>query len=144
MGDARIERVEIMRACEQLSTAFCHHADHGNFTKVGNLFTPTGTFDRFGQILVGPAQIAAAMSKRPADIVTRHGLLSVYFTVVDDAGAEAIVNSATFYGFTAETGPAQLAPGSPRVVEFRDRYRLFEGQWRIESRVGTVILNNKQ
>jgi SnoaL-like domain len=138
-----IDRPAVMRACERLSTAFCYHADHGNFGEVGRLFSPTGKFDRFGEALSGPDEIAAAMSKRPEGIVTRHGLLSVYFTIVDATVAEAVVNSATFYGFQTPAGTAELAPASPRVVEFKDRYRLVEGEWRIEMRVGTVVLVNQ-
>jgi hypothetical protein len=143
MATASFDRLEIARACERLSEKFCYHADHGNFDKVGALFASTGTFNRFGQVLTGAAEIADGMRKRPEGIVTRHGLLNIYFTVVDQTIAEAVVNSATFYGFeTTPGGPAQMAPASPRLVEFRDRYRLIEGEWRIEMRVGTVVLVN--
>ena len=143
MATTGIDRLEIARACERLSSKFCYHADHGNFEQVGALFTPTGTFDRFGQVLTGPAEIADAMRKRPEGIVTRHGILNIFFTVVDTVIVEAVVNSATFYGFeTAAGGAAQLAPASPRLVEFKDRYRLIEDGWRIEKRVGTVVLAN--
>lgn len=122
--------------------AFCYHADHGNFAEVARLFTPAGTFDRFGHVLSGRRAIADRMSNRPEGIVARHGIVSVYFTIVDTTVAAAVVNSVTFYGFQTAGDTAELAPTSPRVVEFKDRYRLFEGEWLIEERVGTAVLVN--
>jgi hypothetical protein len=135
-----IDRNAIKHACEQLSMAFCYNADHGNFKRVGELFSPTGTFDRFGLVLNGPAAIAEAMSQRPEGVVTRHGLLSVYFKFVEPTTAEAVVNSVTHFGFQPSPDePAVLAAASPRLVEFHDRYQLIENAWRIESRVGTAV-----
>jgi len=143
MESAGIDRLQIERACERLSIAFCYHADHGNFAKVGRLFSPKGTFDRFGQTLVGPDAIAAGMSKRPEGVVTRHALLNIHFTVVEKGMAAAVVSAATYFGFkTSQGDAAQFAPESPRVAEFDDRYRLVEGKWRIEQRVTTLVLVN--
>jgi hypothetical protein len=136
--------VIVEHECTKLVSGFLYFADNGKFDSLAELFTSDCEFDRFGEKLVGPQQIAKVMADaRPDGVVSRHGILNVHFTQIAETEAKATVYVATVYGMgELSEGPLQQAPGSPRIVQFDDTYRFDAGEWRIYRRVGQVVLVN--
>lgn len=139
-----IRRLEIEADCRQLTSSFFYHADRGNFDLVAELFDADGLFDRFGDVLHGREEIETKMATRPPGVISRHAFLNIYFAKVGEDLSTATVDALALFGFATDDVPIPAqAIESPRVVQFEDTYRNVDGIWKIQRRVGQVVLSGR-
>lgn len=136
-----VRRLEIEGECKRLVSEFFYCADRGDFTAVAELFDMNGEFDRFGSVLRGRSEIANAMENRPPGVISRHAILNLRFVAVGEDVVSANVDASALFGFAAEGVPTVTqSADSPRIVQFDDSYRNVDGEWKIERRVGQLVM----
>ncbi len=138
MTDATLESTErqaIERACEQLSIAYARAIDFRDYDTFVRLFAIDGVMD-VGQPIVGREAIAAAVSKRPDELRSRHVLTNHFVEVMDASTARGIAYLSLYRHVgpeSLEAGPAPLL-GPAAVGHYEDRYVLENDVWRFAKR----------
>ena len=123
------ENASVVFECTRLAHRFCYVADRSDAAGVANLFTANGKFERGDLRVEGRPGIEKMTASRPAGMLTRHLLTT---SLVEAIGADAA--EGTHYCLVYISGAGQN-PDHPIVREYRDRYRLTDEGWRIESRL---------
>ena len=132
-----IQRLLIERECERLIYSYCHVIDHGEATRVAELFTPDGVWASPEVTRDGRDAIAAAFKARQANTarMSRHVCSTPLIEVVDDANAHG-VTYLTLYRHDGEPG-RRVSPlaGLPEVVgEYHDVFARTADGWRFRRR----------
>jgi len=137
------EKILIHHECERLVTAYCHYVDHGDASRIAELFTEDGVWTSPEVTMNGREEIRKAMAVREANTarMSRHVCNNFLLDVIDSDQAEGTVYL-TLYRHDGnpdrETSPL---PGAVMVGEYRDRFiRTSEG-WRFQHReIGVSFL----
>ena len=138
MKDGQI--MEIEWQCNRLNDAFAFFLDRKEYQKVADLFTTDGVFLRNGVKLVGRQEIVAALSKRPANLVTRHVTTGAHFLSITVNRAEAVSCKRSYFGMLAGEPPAGFKGDQVALLDFEDTFTLTDDGWRIAQRITKPIL----
>lgn len=131
-----LEKMLIERACERLVTEYCHVIDHGEASRVANLFAADGVWVSFEQTMDGRDAIASGFGKRQANTgrISRHVCCNLLIDVIDADNAKGVVYL-TLYRDDGDPKRTVSPSAVPTVVgEYRDQFvRTAEG-WRFKRR----------
>ncbi len=134
-----LARLQVQSELTQLVASFSHCIDNRRYEQLADLFTPDGVFDRLGQALEGRQAILSAMAKRHP-FLTRHCVMNLLFTRIDEDQAEATMLVANFVGQPNSEGLPVAHASQPALLEFDDIYRRTPDGWRIERRTARLII----
>ncbi len=130
------DRLLIERACERLVTAYCHHVDHGEASRVAELFTEDGVWTGPGVRMEGREQLQKGFAAREAqrERMSRHVCHNFLCDVLDGEHAEGVVYL-TLYRHDGDPD-RKVSPlvGPAMVGEYRDRFVRTPEGWRIAAR----------
>lgn len=131
-----VQRLLIERDCERLVVDYCHFVDHGEATRIADLFTEDGVWKSPENTMKGREELQQGFGLRQANTrrMSRHVCNDFRVDVIDDDHAEGTVYL-TLYRHDGDEG-RRLSPleGPQMVGEYRDRFvRTSEG-WRIANR----------
>lgn len=135
-----IDRMLAERECERLVRLYCHYVDHGEASRVAELFTEDGAWHGPGAALEGIDALREALTAREArqTRVSRHVCGNLVIDVEDESHARGCTYL-TLYGDDGGRGEdgRRVAPleGPQMVGEYRDRFVRTRGGWRIAERV---------
>jgi hypothetical protein len=129
-------RSEIERACERLVTQYCHLVDHGEASRIADLFSKDGVWASTENSMTGQDQVRAGFLVRENNKarMSRHVCSNLLVDVLDEDHARGTVYL-TLYRHDGKEGRS-ISPldGPVMVGEYRDRFvRSAEG-WRFERR----------
>ncbi len=130
------ERFEIERACERLVTAYCHYVDHGEASRIAELFSEDGVWSSPDVTMSGREQLEKGFGRREAqkERMSRHVCNNFLCDVEDPDHARGVVYLTLYRHDGAETRTVSPLEGPAMVGEYRDRFvRTAEG-WRIQER----------
>lgn len=129
------ETLHIEHACARLVADYCHFVDHGEASRIAELFTEDGVWKGPGALHEGRAEIRRAFQAREAmkGRTSRHVCTNLRVDVHDADHAEGTV---TLILFRHDGEPGEVAPlDGPAVVgEYRDRFERSKAGWRIAHR----------
>lgn len=136
VGMEAIERLLIERECERLVTTYCHYVDHGEASRIADLFTEDGVWTAPGVRMEGREQLLAGFGQREAnkERMSRHVCQNFLCDVIDAEHAEAVVYLILY---RHDGDPARkISPirSADMVGEYRDRFVRTEKGWRIAER----------
>ena len=97
-------RIEIERACEQLSIAYARHLDFKEYDAFAELFTEDGHLDAGGPV-DGREAIRSGLARRSDRLRSRHVLTNVHIEVIDADHARGI----TYLSLYRHVGDESLA-----------------------------------
>jgi len=126
---------EIVAACNALSIAYARHVDFGDYAAFVDLFTEDGCLE-VGPPIHGREKMRKAMSRRPAELRSRHVLTNIFIDVLSEREATGI----SYLTLYRHIGPESLgeAPVEFRhpagVGHYEDRFALTDDGWRIAHR----------
>lgn len=131
-----VQRLLIERECERLVVDYCHFVDHGEASRIADLFTEDGVWKSPENTMKGREELLQGFGLRQANTrrMSRHVCNDFRVDVIDDDHAEGAVYL-TLYRHDGDEG-RRLSPleGPQMVGEYRDRFvRTSEG-WRIAHR----------
>ena len=130
------ERLEIERACERLVTAYCHYVDHGEASRIADLFSDDGVWASPGVKMSGRAEIKAGFQRREEqkERMSRHVCNNFLCEVLDADHATGVVYL-TLYRHDGDPD-RKVSPldGPEAVGEYRDRFVRTDAGWPIENR----------
>ncbi len=136
-----IERIEIVRACEQLIHAYSRALDLGDLSGAADFFAENGSMSRPmtpDQVIEGRERIRASLLTRPKTLITRHVATNVMIEV-DSLDAAHGISYLTMIAVTPATDqPPFLSPGPIYFGEFRDRFVREGGVWKFLERRGSI------
>ena len=131
-----LERIEIERACEQLSIAYARHVDFKEYDRFVELFTEDGYLDA-GGALEGRAAIRRWLAQRSDRLRSRHVFTHISVEVIDADHARGI----TYLSLYRHVGDESLADdpialaGPAAVGHYEDEFVRTPSGWRIARRV---------
>ena len=131
-----LERIEIERACEQLSIAYARHVDFKEYDRFAELFTEDGHLTA-GSALDGREAIRQSMKQRSDRLRSRHVLTNIHVEVIDADHARGITYLSLYRHIGDESladGPIHLA-GPAAVGHYEDEFVRTAAGWRIARRV---------
>jgi len=134
MDDA--ERMLIERACARLVTQYCHLVDHGEASRIADLFTDDGVWASPENTMTGRAEIARGFSARERNQrrMSRHVCNNLLVDVESETAASGVVYL-TLYRHDGEEGRATSPVGAPALVgEYRDAFEKTADGWRFKRR----------
>lgn len=130
------DRLLIERACERLVTTYCHYVDHGEASRIADLFTAEGVWKGPGVRMEGRGQLLKGFGAREAQAerMSLHVCHNFLCDVVDADHAEGVVYL-TLYRHDGDP-ERKVSPlvGPAMVGEYRDRFVRTPGGWRIAER----------
>jgi len=130
------DRLLIERACERLAIDYCHFTDHGNASRVAELFTEDGVWAAGDTVLSGRARILRGFQNRQdnAARTSRHVCSTMRIDVRDADNAEGCVYL-TLYRHDGDP-QRKLSPltGPAMVGEYRDVFARTADGWRFARR----------
>ncbi|ODP36279.1 nuclear transport factor 2 family protein [Sphingomonas turrisvirgatae] len=130
-------------AIERLTIEYAYLLDHGEATRLADLFTPDGVLETDSARLIGRAAIASYYAKRAKQPwTTRHisTNLRVMFEAPDRASGTRLI---LYFRGEGTTPPFAAGPGS--VGEYREIYvRGHDGRWRFASRVNQILFRARR
>jgi hypothetical protein len=127
-----LERIEIERACEQLSIAYARHVDFKEYDRFAELFTEDGHLNA-GGLIEGRAAIRQRMEQRPDRLRSRHVLTNIHVEVIDADHARGITYLSLYRHVGDESlaeSPIELA-GRAAVGHYEDEFVRTASGWRI-------------
>jgi hypothetical protein len=136
-----VQRLLIERECGKLPLLFAKHADSGDASAIGALFTQDCEFARPFQPdhpFYGRAAVEGVFRDRPP-ILVRHIVTNV-LVEVESATAARGYSYLTMLSCHSSTEPPQEA-GALYVGGFEDRYVLTEDGWKFAKRHGMIALH---
>jgi uncharacterized protein (TIGR02246 family) len=131
-----IDRVAIERECERLVTRYCHIIDHGEASRVAELFSEDGTWRGPGVVMQGIEQIRVGFAAREANRarMSRHVCNNLLIDVVDEDNATGVVYLTLYRHDGDEKRRVSPLEGVELVGEYRDRFVRTPDGWRIADR----------
>jgi SnoaL-like domain len=120
-------------ACQRVVVEFAHLLDHREFDRAAALFTSDGVWERHGERLVGPSEIARVIRQRPATRVERHVMTTMHTAILSDTLCEVTSYVLIFRSDSAADLPLPLRTPAG-VGEFQDRLTRTEHGWRFVHR----------
>ena len=130
------ERLEIERACGRLVTAYCHYVDHGEASRIAELFAADGVWAGPGAEMSGQAQLEAGFRRREAqrERMSRHVCNNFLCNPLDRDHATGVVYL-TLYRHDGDPDRAVSPLEGPALVgEYRDRFVRTADGWRFQDR----------
>lgn len=136
MDDLR--RMLAERACERLIMEYARRVDHGESSRIADLFTADGRWEGTGLVLEGGDAIRTWFTKREGLTrrVSRHLCVNVAVDVLGDEEARSSCILVNYRHDRAEGDLTLPAPAAvPKFVgECHDRFRRTDDGWRFASR----------
>jgi hypothetical protein len=131
-----LQRLLIERECDRLVTRYCHYVDHGEASKIADLFSKDGSWRAPGVLMSGQDELRSGFAAREANSerMSRHVCNNLIVDVVDEDHATGCVYL-TLYRHDGDAS-RKVSPleGPALVGEYRDRFvRTAEG-WRFDER----------
>lgn len=137
------EEMLIHHECERLVTAYCHYVDHGEASRIADLFTEDGVWTSPEVTMNGREEIRKAMAIRESNTerMSRHVCNNLLIEIIDADHAEGTVYLTLYRHDGNPERKTSPLPGAVMVGEYRDRFiRTTEG-WRIQHReIGVSFL----
>lgn len=133
-------RFEIEWACQKLVTAYCHFVDHGEASRIADLFTDDGVWTSPENTMTGKNQIRAGFQAREDNKIrmSRHVCNNFLLNNVSENEAEGVVYL-TLYRCDGKEGRRVSPLDGPEIVgEYRDLFRRTDQGWRIARRETVV------
>ena len=130
------ERLEIERACERLVTAYCHYVDHGEASRIADLFSEDGLWASPEVKMSGREQIEKGFGRREAqkERMSRH-VCNNFLCEVEDAEHASGVVYLTLYRHDGDPSRKVSPLDGPELVgEYRDRFVRTPTGWRFQER----------
>lgn len=143
-----LERLLIERECERLIHAYCHVIDHGDASRVGDMFADDGVWKSLETVHDGRAAITAAFNSRQANAsrMSRHVCSTILVDVIDADNARALTY-VTLYRHDGKPG-RRISPLDrlPEIVgDYRDTFVRTPAGWRFRTReVVTAFLQRQE
>jgi ketosteroid isomerase-like protein len=131
-----IETMLIERACARLVSEYCHLVDHGQASKVADLFTDDGFWSSPETALNGRAEIERGFGRREQNRrrMSRHICSNLLIEVLDETTARGVVYL-TLYRHDGEEGLPASPVGLPAFIgEYRDEFQKTAEGWRFKRR----------
>ena len=131
-----LERIEIERACEQLSVAYARHVDFKEYDRFAELFTEDGHLNAGGPV-DGRAAIRQRMAQRSDRLRSRHVLTNIQVEVIDADHARGITYLSLYWHVGDESlGDKPIEFTGPAAVgHYEDEFVRTASGWRIARRV---------
>ncbi|WP_330229184.1 nuclear transport factor 2 family protein [Nocardia sp. NBC_00508] len=130
---------EAEAACRRLVIAFAHHLDHREFAQVADLFAADGVWERHGEQLVGPYEVAALLARRPPTVRERHVMTTIHITAVSPVECAGTSYAMIFRTEAEPDAPPPVVPGPSSLAEFHDRFQLTAYGWRLAHRRSELV-----
>ncbi|MGE4605509.1 MAG: nuclear transport factor 2 family protein [Myxococcota bacterium] len=131
-----IERMAIERECERLVTRYCHIIDHGEASRVAELFSKDGAWRAPGVVMQGNEEIRVGFTAREANRarMSRHVCNNLLIDVVDENNATGVVYLTLYRHDGDEERRVSPLDGAEMVGEYRDRFERTADGWRMAER----------
>ena len=129
-----VEEQPIIDACSRLFINYARFVDFGDYGQFVELFTENAILS-LGFDLHGKEKIRRSMTRRPADLRSRHVLSNISIDVIDDAHASGIA----YLTLYRHIGPESLDDaaiqmhGPAGVGHYSNRFERTASGWRIAS-----------
>ena len=130
------EQLEIEAACYRLVTDYCHFVDHGEASRIADLFTEDGVWRSPEQTMSGKDELRAGFQAREDNKgrMSRHVCNNFRLFEIGENQAKGRVYL-TLYRHDGEPGRAFSPLNGPAVVgEYEDEFVRTEDGWRIKHR----------
>jgi hypothetical protein len=130
----------IERTCIDLLTRFYFGLDLLTYDDAVAPFAPDGSWNRFGELLVGAVAIRKKMEQRPSNVVVRHILSNLHFTAISAETAHSR-GYVTVYAHPIEgevKGPVPITPAALLLLD--TDYALTPNGWRIKHHDGVFVM----
>lgn len=136
------ERIEIERACERIVYAYSRALDLGDMSAAADFFAENGSMARPmapDAVIQGREVIRAALLTRPKTLLTKHLATNVMIDVVSREEARGL-SCLTMISTTppADAAAPFVSAGPIYFGEFKDRFVLEAGEWKILERRGSI------
>ena len=134
LDDAHAMLVE--RACARLVTQYCHFVDHGQASKIAELFTDDGVWTSPDTTMTGRVEIQRGFAGRERNSrrMSRHVCSNLLIDVLDEATATGVAYL-TLYRHDGEEGRSLSPVGPPALIgEYRDLFQRTTDGWRFKRR----------
>jgi ketosteroid isomerase-like protein len=129
--------MSIEAACQRLVVAYCHYVDHGEASKVADLFTEDGVWEAPEVTVTGSQSIRDffQMLEQDKTRMSRHLCSNFQLNEISADEATGVVY-VTLYRHQGEEGRSTSPLVGPAAVgEYRDQFVRTPDGWRIKSRV---------
>ena len=130
------ERSSIEKACERLVVVYTHYVDHGQASRIPELFTEEGKWSAPGIEMLGREQLQSGFAQREANRgrMSRH-VCTNFLCEVEDAEHASGVVYLTLYRHDGAADRRTSPLEAPVLVgEYRDRFVRTPEGWRMASR----------
>ncbi|MBV6304869.1 nuclear transport factor 2 family protein [Candidimonas humi] len=131
-----IERLAAIMDCQQAIQRFYLALDSSDFDAVAACMASQGVWHRQGAALCGPAQVRAALAKRPAGRTTAHMVQNLVIDIVDPGLAQARYLTLV-YRHDAPAPPSGPVPlGTPLSISIHEErlVRTPAGDWLVQEK----------
>ena len=131
------ERMSIEAACLRLVVAYCHYVDHGEASKIADLFTQDGIWEAPEITVAGNQNIRDFFHALEQDKTRMSRHLCTNFQLNEISADKAMgVVYVTLYRHQGEEGRSTSPLVGPAAVgEYRDHFVRTPDGWRIKHRV---------
>ena len=136
MGLDAFDTMLIEQACARLVSEYCHLVDHGQASKVADLFTDDGFWSSPETTLNGRAEIEQGFARRERNRrrMSRHICSNPLIDVLDATTARGVVYL-TLYRHDGEEGRPSSPVGLPAYIgEYQDEFQKTPEGWRFKRR----------
>ena len=129
------DNLAIERHCEKLSIAYARAIDFNDHAAFADLFAEDGVLNA-GRELKGRDAIVKSLTRRPAELRSRHVLTNIFTEVISGTEARGI----SYLSLYRHIGPASLEAtaiefaGPAAVGHYDDRFVLTGDGWRFKQR----------
>jgi len=130
------QRMLIERECERLVTRYCHYVDHGEASKIAELFAADGRWTGPGVAMSGEEELRKGFGARQAQTerMSRHVCNNLLIDVRDDDHAVGTVYL-TLYRHDGKADRTSSPLEGPFMVgEYRDTFVRTDAGWRFATR----------
>ena len=130
------ERHQIERECERLVTRYCHLIDHGQASRVIELFSADAVWSGPGVRMEGREQLQRGFAQREqqSERMSRHVCQNFLCDVIDSDHAEGSVYLVLFRHDGDPERKISPLTGPEMVGEYEDRFVRTPDGWRIAER----------
>ncbi|MGK0222213.1 MAG: ketosteroid isomerase-like protein [Limisphaerales bacterium] len=135
-----LQRIEIEATCSRLVTAYCHYVDHGEASRVADLFTEDGIWASAENTMRGRAAIREGFQARQDNKarMSRHVCNNFHLHTVTESTAKGTVYLTLYRHDGAQDRQTSPLPGPLLVGEYQDQFVLTDEGWRISERTVKV------